>query len=165
MTTDDGQPQRAGPHEREGVRHRARISPGETRAAPRARTIPVAGVPRYRLGSARQSLAGRPDGGRRWPYPRRWPAASWPGCRRSTASTRCSARRSPTCCSAPSRRLVIGPEGSVSTLVAAAVHTLAVTGSEDAVRLASMLALLVAGCFLLARALRLGVADYLSARC
>ena len=62
-----------------------------------------------------------------------------------------------------SRRLVIGPEGSVSTLVAAAVLPLAVAGNEEAVELASMLALLVAVCFLLARALRLGwVADYLS---
>src|SRR5262245_47901776 len=62
-----------------------------------------------------------------------------------------------------SRRLVIGPEGSVSTLVAAAVLPLAVAGSDDAAELASMLALLVAACFLLARVLRLGwVADYFS---
>src|SRR6185503_9020699 len=62
-----------------------------------------------------------------------------------------------------SRRLVIGPEGSVSTLVAAAVLPLAAAGSEDAVELASFLALLVAACFLLARVLRLGwVADYFS---
>ena len=55
-----------------------------------------------------------------------------------------------------SRRLVIGPEGSVSTLVAAAVLPLAVASSGEAAELASMLALLVAACFLLARALRLG---------
>jgi high affinity sulfate transporter 1 len=62
-----------------------------------------------------------------------------------------------------SRRLVIGPEGSVSTLVAAAVLPLAVAGTADAAELASMLALLVAGCFLLARVLRLGwIADYFS---
>jgi SulP family sulfate permease len=62
-----------------------------------------------------------------------------------------------------SRRLVIGPEGSVSTLVAAAVLPLAVVGSDEAAELAAMLALLVAACFLLARVLRLGwVADYLS---
>ena len=62
-----------------------------------------------------------------------------------------------------SRRLVIGPEGSVSTLVAASVLPLAVAGSDDAVELASLLALLVAAVFLLARALRLGwIADYLS---
>ena len=62
-----------------------------------------------------------------------------------------------------SRRLVIGPEGATSTLVAAAVLPLAVAGSDDAVELASMLALLVAACFLLARVLRLGwIADYFS---
>jgi SulP family sulfate permease len=62
-----------------------------------------------------------------------------------------------------SRRLVIGPEGSVSTLVAAAVLPLAATGSDDAAELAAMLALLVAVCFLLAWVLRLGwVADYFS---
>jgi MFS superfamily sulfate permease-like transporter len=62
-----------------------------------------------------------------------------------------------------SRRLVIGPEGSVSTLVAAAVLPLAVAGSAEAGELAAMLALLVAACFLVARALRLGwVADYFS---
>jgi high affinity sulfate transporter 1 len=62
-----------------------------------------------------------------------------------------------------SRRLVIGPEGATSTLVAAAVLPLAVTGSDEAVEVASMLALLVAACFLLARLLRLGwIADYFS---
>jgi sulfate permease, SulP family len=62
-----------------------------------------------------------------------------------------------------SRRLVIGPEGSVSTLVAAAVLPIAAAGSEDAAELAAMLALLVAACFLLAWVLRLGwVADYFS---
>jgi high affinity sulfate transporter 1 len=62
-----------------------------------------------------------------------------------------------------SRQLVIGPEGSVSVLVAAAILPLAVAGSGEAVELAGALALLVAACFLLARALRLGwIADYLS---
>ena len=62
-----------------------------------------------------------------------------------------------------SRRLVIGPEGSVSTLVAAAVLPLAVAGSNEAAELAAMLALLVGACFLLAWVLRLGwVADYFS---
>ena len=62
-----------------------------------------------------------------------------------------------------SRRLVIGPEGATSTLVAAAVLPLAVAGSDDAVEPASMLALIVAACFLLARVLRLGwIADYFS---
>jgi MFS superfamily sulfate permease-like transporter len=62
-----------------------------------------------------------------------------------------------------SRQLVIGPEGSISALVAAAVLPLAVAGSADAVELAGALALLVGGCFLAARALRLGwLADYFS---
>ena len=62
-----------------------------------------------------------------------------------------------------SRRLVIGPEGATSTLVAAAVLPLAAAGTDNAVELASMLALLVASCFLLARVLRLGwIADYFS---
>jgi SulP family sulfate permease len=62
-----------------------------------------------------------------------------------------------------SRRLIVGTEGSVSTLVAAAVLPLAAAGSDRAVELASMLALLVAGCFLIARLLRLGwLADYFS---
>jgi sulfate permease, SulP family len=62
-----------------------------------------------------------------------------------------------------SRQLVIGPEGSISALVAAAVLPLAAAGSADAVKLAGALALLVGGCFLAARALRLGwLADYFS---
>ncbi len=62
-----------------------------------------------------------------------------------------------------SRRLVIGPEGATSTLVFAAILPLAVAGSEEAVELASMLALLVGACFLLARVLRIGwIADYFS---
>ncbi len=62
-----------------------------------------------------------------------------------------------------SRQLVIGPEGSISTLIAAAFLSLAVAGSPDAAELAAMLALLVAACFALAWVLRLGwVADYFS---
>jgi len=62
-----------------------------------------------------------------------------------------------------SRQLVIGPEGSISALVAAAVLPLAAAGSAEAVELAAALALLVAVCFLAARALRLGwLADYFS---
>jgi sulfate permease, SulP family len=62
-----------------------------------------------------------------------------------------------------SRQLVIGPEGSISALVAAAILPLAAAGSADAVELAAALALLVAACFLVARALRLGwLADYFS---
>jgi sulfate permease, SulP family len=62
-----------------------------------------------------------------------------------------------------SRQLVIGPEGSISALVAAAVLPLAAAGSEDAAELAAALAVLVGVCFLGARALRLGwLADYFS---
>jgi MFS superfamily sulfate permease-like transporter len=62
-----------------------------------------------------------------------------------------------------SRQLVIGPEGTVATLVAAAVLPLALAGSPDAAELAAMLALLVTACFGIARLLRLGwIADYFS---
>ena len=62
-----------------------------------------------------------------------------------------------------SRQLVIGPEGSVSTLVAAAILALVAAGSPEAAELAAMLALLVAACFALAWVLRLGwIADYFS---
>jgi SulP family sulfate permease len=62
-----------------------------------------------------------------------------------------------------SRQLIVGPEGSISTLVAAAVLSLAVAGSPEAAELAAMLALLVAACFLIARLLDLGwIADYFS---
>jgi high affinity sulfate transporter 1 len=62
-----------------------------------------------------------------------------------------------------SRQLSIGPEGSLATLVAAAVLPLAVAGSQDAAGLAAMLAILVAVCFASAWVLRLGwIADYFS---
>jgi len=62
-----------------------------------------------------------------------------------------------------SRQLVIGPEGSISALAAAAVLPLAAAGSSEAVEVAAALALLVGGCFFAARALRLGwLADYFS---
>jgi high affinity sulfate transporter 1 len=62
-----------------------------------------------------------------------------------------------------SRQLIIGPEGSISTLVAAAILPLAVAGSDEAAGLAAMLALMVAMCFGAAWALRLGwIADYFS---
>src|SRR5262245_16094333 len=61
------------------------------------------------------------------------------------------------------RRLIIGTEGTVSTLVAAALLPLAGAGSSRAVELAATLAFFVAACFLLARLLRLGwLADYFS---
>jgi sulfate permease, SulP family len=62
-----------------------------------------------------------------------------------------------------SRQLIIGTEGSISTLVAASVLPLALAGSARAGELAGALALLVAGCFLIARLLKLGwLADYFS---
>jgi SulP family sulfate permease len=62
-----------------------------------------------------------------------------------------------------SKQLSIGPEGSLATLVAAAVLPLAVAGSADAAELAAMLAILVAVCFAAAWVLRLGwIADYFS---
>ena len=53
-----------------------------------------------------------------------------------------------------SRQLVIGPEGSIAALVAAAILPLAAVGSADAVELAGALALMVGSCFLAARVLR-----------
>jgi MFS superfamily sulfate permease-like transporter len=62
-----------------------------------------------------------------------------------------------------SRQLAIGPEGSLATLVAAALLLLAVAGSADAAGLAAMLALLVGVCFAAAWVLRLGwIADCFS---
>jgi high affinity sulfate transporter 1 len=62
-----------------------------------------------------------------------------------------------------SRQLSVGPEGSIATLVAAAVLPLAVAGSADAAQLAAMLAIVVAICFAAAWLLRLGwIADYFS---
>jgi SulP family sulfate permease len=62
-----------------------------------------------------------------------------------------------------SRQLVIGPEGSISTLVGAAILPLAVAGSAGASELAATLALLVGLCFAAAWLLRLGwLADYFS---
>jgi SulP family sulfate permease len=62
-----------------------------------------------------------------------------------------------------SRQLIVGPEGSVATLIAAAILPIAAPASGDAAKLAAMLALLVAICFAAAWALRLGwIADYLS---
>jgi high affinity sulfate transporter 1 len=62
-----------------------------------------------------------------------------------------------------SRQLIVGPEGSLSALVAVSVLAVASAGSARAGELAATLALLVAACFLLARAARVGwVADYLS---
>jgi sulfate permease, SulP family len=62
-----------------------------------------------------------------------------------------------------SRQLIVGPEGSISTLVGAAVLPLAVAGSSKAAGLAAMLALIVAVFFAAAWLLRLGwISDYFS---
>jgi sulfate permease, SulP family len=62
-----------------------------------------------------------------------------------------------------SRHLVIGPEGSISALVAVSVLSYATAGSNDAAELAATLALLVGLCYLIAWAARLGwLADYFS---
>ncbi len=62
-----------------------------------------------------------------------------------------------------SRQVIVGPEGTLSALVAATVLGLAAAGSEEAAGLAAAMALIVAACFGLARVLNLGwVADYFS---
>jgi sulfate permease, SulP family len=62
-----------------------------------------------------------------------------------------------------SRQLIVGPEGSVSTLVGASVLGVAVAGSPEAAQMAATLALLVGLCFAIAWVLRLGwIADYFS---
>ena len=62
-----------------------------------------------------------------------------------------------------SRQLIVGPDGSLSALVGASVLALAAAGSPEAATLAGILALLVAGCFVVARVGRLGwIADYIS---
>ncbi len=60
-------------------------------------------------------------------------------------------------------RLVVGPEGTVSLLVATALAPLAATGSTEYAMLAAALAILVGVVYLAARLIRLGwVADYFS---
>jgi SulP family sulfate permease len=62
-----------------------------------------------------------------------------------------------------SRQLIIGPEGSIAALVAAAVVPLAAGDPGRSASLAALLALLVAGVFVLAWVARLGwIADYFS---
>lgn len=62
-----------------------------------------------------------------------------------------------------SRQLIVGPEGSVAALIAAAVLPLAAGDPERYAALAAVLALLVGAIFLLARIVRLGwIADYFS---
>lgn len=62
-----------------------------------------------------------------------------------------------------SRHLVVGPEGSISALVAVSVLPFAAAGSAGAASLAAMLALLVGACYVIALVLRLGwLSDYFS---
>jgi sulfate permease, SulP family len=62
-----------------------------------------------------------------------------------------------------SRQLIIGPEGSVSALVAASILPLAAAGSEEAGELAAALALIVGVLFVVGFVARLGwIADYFS---
>jgi sulfate permease, SulP family len=62
-----------------------------------------------------------------------------------------------------SRQVIVGPEGSISALVAVAVLASAAAGSSEAGELAALLALLVGVCFAIARVARVGwLADYLS---
>jgi sulfate permease, SulP family len=62
-----------------------------------------------------------------------------------------------------SRQVIIGPEGSISALVAVSVLAAAAAGSPEAADLAALLALLVGACFVIARVARVGwIADYLS---
>ena len=163
MTIDDEQSRRPTPREAETAYGTASAFRPAKREPLLVRTIPVAEeVPRYRLGSARRDLlAGVTVTALALPS-----AMAYGELAGLSPVNGLYALLGPTLAYVllgSSRRLVIGPEGSVSTLVAAAVLPLAVVGSEDAAELASMLALLVAACFLLARALRLGwVADYLS---
>lgn len=62
-----------------------------------------------------------------------------------------------------SRQVIVGPEGSLAALVAAAVLSIAPRGSAQAGELAAMLALLTALCYGIAAVVRLGwIADYFS---
>jgi sulfate permease, SulP family len=62
-----------------------------------------------------------------------------------------------------SRQVVVGPEGSLAALVAAAILSTTARGSAEAAELAAMLALLTALCFGIAWIARLGwIADYFS---
>jgi SulP family sulfate permease len=163
MTIDDEQPRRPRPRAAETAYGTASAFRPAKREPLLVRTVPLAEeVPRYRLGSARRDLlAGVTVTALALPS-----AMAYGELAGLSPVNGLYALLGPTLAYVllgSSRRLVIGPEGSVSTLVAAAVLPLAVAGSEEVVELASMLALLVAACFLLARALRLGwVADYFS---
>jgi len=62
-----------------------------------------------------------------------------------------------------SRQVIVGPEGALAALIAAAVLPLAAGGSPNAAALAATLGLMVGALFILARLARLSwIADYLS---
>jgi sulfate permease, SulP family len=62
-----------------------------------------------------------------------------------------------------SRQIIVGPEGSLAALMAAAILPLAAAGSQNAAILGAMLALMTGALFVFARVVRLGwIADYLS---
>lgn len=62
-----------------------------------------------------------------------------------------------------SRQLIVGPEGSITALIAAAILPLAASDPTRYASMAALLALLVGGIYLVARIIRLGwVADYFS---
>ena len=64
---------------------------------------------------------------------------------------------------ASSRQVIVGPEGVLAALLAAAILPQAAAGSPDAAALGALLGLLIGALFLLARVARLGwIADYLS---
>src|SRR5260370_861108 len=79
-------------------------------------------------------------------------------------SSTCSETSGPRAAANRPRRLRSRPpEGSSSAVVAASILGMAASGSAEAARLAATLALLVGGCFVVARLLRLGwIADYFS---
>ena len=64
---------------------------------------------------------------------------------------------------ASSRQVIVGPEGVLAALLAAAILPQAAAGSPDAAALGALLGLFIGALFLLARVARLGwIADYLS---